>query len=63
VAWILLNDKKGAVYKILFKQIISLAKARGYQFYPSDIMSDYESGSIYRYVCSSPKNTLSKVLF
>jgi hypothetical protein len=46
VAWILLNDKKGRTYKILFKQIISLAKSRGYQFSPSNIMSDYESGII-----------------
>jgi hypothetical protein len=46
VAWILLNDKKGGTYKILFKQIISLAKSRGYQFSPSNIMSDYESGII-----------------
>jgi len=46
VAWILLNDKKGATYRILFKQIISLAKTRGYEFSPSNIMSDYESGII-----------------
>jgi hypothetical protein len=46
VAWILLNDKKGQTYKILFKQLISLAKTRGYQFCPSNIMSDYESGII-----------------
>jgi hypothetical protein len=46
VAWILLNDKKGGTYKILFKKIISLAKSLGYQFSPSNIMSDYESGII-----------------
>ena len=46
VAWILLNDKKGRTYKILFKQIIALAKTRGYLFRPSNIMSDYESGII-----------------
>jgi hypothetical protein len=46
VAWVLLNDKKGATYKILFKKIITLAKTRGYQFCPSNIMSDYESGII-----------------
>ncbi|CAF4241168.1 unnamed protein product, partial [Rotaria sp. Silwood2] len=46
VAWILLNDKKGATYRILFKQIISLAKTRGYEFSTSNIMSDYESGII-----------------
>ncbi|CAF4139513.1 unnamed protein product [Rotaria sordida] len=46
VAWILLNDKKGSTYKILFKKIILLAKTRGYEFSPSNIMSDYESGII-----------------
>jgi len=46
VAWILLNDKKGVTYKTLFKQIISFAKRRGYEFSPSNIMSDYESGVI-----------------
>ncbi|CAF1224455.1 unnamed protein product, partial [Rotaria sordida] len=46
VAWILLNDKKGITYKILFKKIIALAEKRGYKFCPSDIMSDYESGII-----------------
>ncbi|CAF4904050.1 unnamed protein product [Rotaria sp. Silwood1] len=46
VAWILLNDKKGSTYKILFTKIILLAKTRGYEFSPSNIMSDYESGII-----------------
>jgi hypothetical protein len=46
VAWILLNDKKGSTYRILFKQIISLSKTRGYEFSPLNIMSDYESGII-----------------